>query len=301
MENVVKSGPPTPLEVWAQGKEVTSTVMTITPEIAAQMLKLSKGNRRIDVRRVRNYAETMKAGKFTLNNDAICFNADGTLVNGHHRLTACIKCGIPFQALVNRNMPTNSVYDRGKPRSIGDSLYMGKVIPKELTHNSYVAIANRYLEIQNGDKLRSVAEYMVGNFLAENKDYILKVHSMSGQGASKPIARKSPIETALFAALKSGVDENILNDFVTVVNSGYSSGDKQSAAVMLRNYLLTTPYSGATMSNKFCAITQLAIQDFVNGKPRKVMYRKLSFPYIPDAKLKLANGTDSSKGDGADA
>lgn len=104
-------------------------IQTITPDKATRWLQGDGRNRKLDVRRVRFYAEEMKGGRWVLNNDAITFNGDGSLLNGQHRLSACVLADTAFQAVVLDGAPTESFskMDTGKKRNAGTILYLAEI------------------------------------------------------------------------------------------------------------------------------------------------------------------------------
>lgn len=105
---------------------ITSTAMieTITPAKAQEYLRRNVQNRTFVERRIDLYAQMMAAGKWQLNGEAVQFDINGALLNGQHRLKACIKAGVSFTTYVIRGlakevMPT---LDTGKARSAGNAL-----------------------------------------------------------------------------------------------------------------------------------------------------------------------------------
>lgn len=104
----------------------TSVVETITPAKAQEYLNMSGGNRNISKAVVDSYAMTMKAGKWLLNGEAIVFDLDGILLNGHHRLHAIIKAGVPIQTFVTRGVEHESytTFDCGRHRTVGQLIGM---------------------------------------------------------------------------------------------------------------------------------------------------------------------------------
>lgn len=104
----------------------TSVVETITPAKAQEYLNMSGGNRNISKAVVDSYAITMKAGKWLLNGEAIVFDLDGVLLNGHHRLHAIIKAGVPIQTFVTRGVEHESytTFDCGRHRTVGQLIGM---------------------------------------------------------------------------------------------------------------------------------------------------------------------------------
>lgn len=91
---------------------------------AKLFLEKNKSNRPLNDRKVIEYAHEMKRGNWQINNDAICFDTKGKLLNGQHRLCAVIKSGITVDLLIARNMDADSfkVMDTQKSRTASDIL-----------------------------------------------------------------------------------------------------------------------------------------------------------------------------------
>lgn len=99
-------------------------VMEVTPAIAKDWLGLNTHNRNISNARVQQYARDMQSGSWAYTGDPIRFNGDGKLIDGQHRLLACIESGRSFETLVLRNLPLSvqEKLDQGKVRNAGDHL-----------------------------------------------------------------------------------------------------------------------------------------------------------------------------------
>jgi hypothetical protein len=101
-------------------------IRTITPAQAALMLENNPANRPIKREHVASIARDMAHGRWQTNGDAIRLNCDGSLIDGQHRLTACVEAGVPFETLVISGLPSNvrATIDGGAKRSHGDRLSM---------------------------------------------------------------------------------------------------------------------------------------------------------------------------------
>jgi len=104
-------------------------VKTITPEIAAVMLQSNPENRPVKQTHVQQLARDMAAGRWQLNGDAIRLNGDGSLIDGQHRLHACVISNAPFQSIVISGLPheVRATIDGGVKRTYGDRLSMRNV------------------------------------------------------------------------------------------------------------------------------------------------------------------------------
>ena len=99
-------------------------ILTITPEKAAELLAKNKHNRSINPRSVQRLAMTMSAGEWQFNAQPIQIGKDGTLLDGQHRLQACVQSGVPIESLLvwNAEPSSQETMDMGKARSIADIL-----------------------------------------------------------------------------------------------------------------------------------------------------------------------------------
>ena len=99
--------------------ELTTSIETITPEIAAEWLeKYNKNNfRELRPHHVRKLAKQMQMGMWYVNGEAITFRPNGTLQDGQHRLHAVVYSGTTIKSLVARNVPDDRGIDVGMGRT----------------------------------------------------------------------------------------------------------------------------------------------------------------------------------------
>ena len=168
---------------------INVTTEIITPEIARVYLTRNIVNRRITESRVNSYAEEMKKGLWQVNGDAIRFSKSGNLIDGQHRLKACILADVQFQTLVIRGLNDDSfvTIDNGKPRSSCDVFYISDIenanqvstivkkhiILSKETHN--VVASNR----GHGSASSRVGNSIVLSTYNENKDFYQEANKLS--------------------------------------------------------------------------------------------------------------------------
>jgi len=99
-------------------------ILTITPELAAQMLAANINNRPVAQAHVARLANDMKNGKWKLNGDMIRNSKKGRVLDGQHRLHAIIKAGVAIVSWVMWDVPDDvfDTIDVGKRRSTADTL-----------------------------------------------------------------------------------------------------------------------------------------------------------------------------------
>ena len=102
-------------------------IETITPEYAKHLLASSAGNRNISQAHVNWLKNLMLSGQFKLTHQGIAIDKNNALVDGHHRLTACIQSGVPIQLSVTYGVDDIYHYlDQGKNRNLSDLLNINK-------------------------------------------------------------------------------------------------------------------------------------------------------------------------------
>lgn len=94
----------------------------ITPEIARNMLKQNTLNRPINWKKVEEYAESMRSGKWKLHSQGIIFDDQGRLQTGQKRLWAIVYSGVDVLMRVSRGCPSDTVrlIDRGTAQTDRD-------------------------------------------------------------------------------------------------------------------------------------------------------------------------------------
>lgn len=120
----------------------------ITPKLAAKWLTKNTTNRPLSQRTVDSYAAAMVAGEWHLNGDTVRFDRNGNLIDGQHRLHACVKSGKSFLCYVVTDLPPEAfdTIDQGRPRTLSDVLAR-----RGEKHYSTLASALRMLwRLQNG-------------------------------------------------------------------------------------------------------------------------------------------------------
>lgn len=101
-------------------------IVTMTPDRAAALLENNPSNRPLRRFQVEAYARDMARGLWQTNGDAVRLNGDGSLIDGQHRLAACVKSGIPFETILISGLPSDvrATIDGGAKRTHGDRLSM---------------------------------------------------------------------------------------------------------------------------------------------------------------------------------
>lgn len=99
-------------------------ITVISPALAAAMLDKNVHNRKVSPALVTKLAQDMTEGRWGLTGEAVKFDTQGNLIDGQHRLRACVKADKSFETLVIYNVQTEmqKKMDGGKSRSVADIL-----------------------------------------------------------------------------------------------------------------------------------------------------------------------------------
>jgi len=95
--------------------------MMVTPELAKQWLEANTHNRPLSEELVIAYMVDMLDGRWQYNGDAIRFDHTGRLIDGQHRLHACVEAGVPFETDVVTGLAPEAIrtIDIGRVRTAG--------------------------------------------------------------------------------------------------------------------------------------------------------------------------------------
>jgi hypothetical protein len=128
---------------------IKTNVEVITPAVAAEYLRLyNQGNRKPNKAQVAYYAKMMSEGEWELNGESIKFSGSGEtlrLLDGQHRLMACVEANVPFETLVVRDIDekTFDTLDQGWLRKKGQIFSIAN-IPNSTNVSSAI---NKYLNM----------------------------------------------------------------------------------------------------------------------------------------------------------
>lgn len=114
----------------------TADVQEITPIDAVRLLEGVQKNRSVSTAHVAKLARAMKAGQWHYNGASIVISATGNVLDGQHRLWACIEADTPFTTLVARGVPDEAFNSLGeqRARTSGDNFaYHGVPYAKQVS------------------------------------------------------------------------------------------------------------------------------------------------------------------------
>jgi hypothetical protein len=208
-------------------------VMTVTPAEARLWLdtKNSK-NRPVSENAVAKYTQQMKEGQWKNNAQPVIFGRSGNLLNGQHRLLACVRANKPFETLVTWGVDDEAfdTIDDCNSRSLADVLHI-----KGEASSVLLSAGLRFLwiyaagEIERRDLRRGriVTKQILEATLEKNRKITSSVKFYSMLKA-RPGGLLIPAGMAIgLHYLCSLVDEKKADEFFTRFQSGFdlSEGD----------------------------------------------------------------------------
>lgn len=109
-------------------REVFMEVCTISPGLATQLLSANDHNRSVKSK-VQQYADDMRAGRWTFNGEPILIAQTGELNDGQHRLLALIDANVAltFAVMFGLSRVSRLTVDQGAARGASDYLAMDGV------------------------------------------------------------------------------------------------------------------------------------------------------------------------------
>jgi hypothetical protein len=216
------------------------TIETITPEKAATYLnKIHENQRRLSQPRVEILAEDMSSGNWFDSNDGICFDKNGSLINGQHRLMAIVRSGVPQQFIVIRGLDENAFFamDRGVKRNARHQL-------QALGHGG-----------AHSDSFVVLAGKVYGNEPAPNHVFMSVVEKYNSASEEIPSGRcmhyTAPLKAVLILGAFHGVDTSILKRVRKVIKTGIPENEKEyviAAWIKFRERLYRSGHRGRSLA-----------------------------------------------------
>jgi len=174
----------------------------ITPKQAESWLELNKDNRKTSKKKIMEYANEIKNGRWRYTHQGIAFDKDGYLLDGQHRLQAIIDSGIALKTVVACGVDRGefTILDRGFPRNLmvitGIEKYYTEIytllITFVLKHSTRPSPDDVY-----------ILHKILGTTVSQLKDSC---------NAKTKFYTSAPFRTAAIVAIKSGENQNYVFD-----------------------------------------------------------------------------------------
>ena len=212
---------------------ITHRVVSMTPEIAADLLRRNSNNRPIRDVITNNYLADMRSGKWKYAGDPIRLAEDGTLLDGQHRLTAmaAMPSGWSAPVLLIEGLPASAqlVMDQGRKRSPGQQLHL-----LGYSNAHYLAgTARMLIEWRDGIMFRDssqksvVTTARIQEFVEANPH----IPVLANEARHRVIScYMTPSVVAAFYVEAASIDKEIADEFITQLAEG--AGLKQGSPIL---------------------------------------------------------------------
>lgn len=266
---------PLPENVTPIAGKPTAAVVVVSPEIARRWLGHNTNNRRIRRGLVASYARDMANGNWLLDGAPIRFAADGTLLDGQHRLHAIIESGVALPLFVVRGLSreAQAVMDIGGKRSTADAL---RLRGTEGDVKDIAAVARGLLMFTTGTKPTHAEVLRFAEEHIEALDDAAKVGRHIG---AQGLRGGSLYGTAFF--ILSRLDADAAAVFFTRLGSGENLGKGNPILTLRNKFLQGIPETARDVSSlrKNLAYIFLAWNAWREGRSLTVLRVKERFPH----------------------
>lgn len=258
---------------------IQSQVVMVTPQMAQKWLSNGGKNRKIAISRVREYADSMNAGKWVLNGEAIVFDANGKLIDGQHRLSAIVLLGVTMPMYITRGIDDPRAFetiDRGKKRTVSDIVKMegisnaplASAIAKRLV--AWSKCTNKSIFTLNNDSFNKIADYEILDYIKTNNHRIQSfIIDVAGSLPFKRCGAPSALVTSLIIC--NEIDEVATMLFMEGLKTG-ANLPANSPIHLLRERLIDPPERrGLFWETEVMALTVKSWNKYLHGKEAKTL------------------------------
>lgn len=222
--------------------------VTVTPELAASLLAANVNNRPVAKAHVQRLAAAMSRGEWDVNGSTIKVATTGKLLDGQHRLLACVESGCSFITFIVYGLSEScfsTIDQNARGRKISDVLS----IEAGANMKNVAAALMVVYQLRTLRQVTSNAKDCSGFSVAVARELFAK-HPMITESAA---ASNSTViyRTAQCAALHylfGLVDGALANDFTDVLRSG--SSDLRRPFNMFREGLIRCRRSSAVLNRR---------------------------------------------------
>lgn len=258
--------------------QIKMYVKTFTPAEAREWLGDNDQNRDLRNHAIKAYADLMKDGKWALNGETIIRSNLGRLLDGQHRLLACIAADAPFESCVVEGIddPKFLSIDSGCRRSAVDWL---KIDHGMTGTNTLCSAATTVIKLRRGELHHNQSIQMdeLLKFIVEDRDLLESVTITKGCSPLLLPRISAALHYEFATRNKKAADE-----FFALLSTGEGLLSV-SPIYVLREHLIKHRSGNRQLKAEYmAAITIKAWNAYRLGKPlKKIMFGfKEEFPVI---------------------
>lgn len=259
------------------------SVCTYTPEKAEDILaNRNPKNRLISRIHVNKMADDMRNGRWDSNNgETVCFDTDGNLIDGQHRLAAIVQSGETVSLMTIKNLPAKArdTIDQGRRRSMSDRLKMDGTVDKY--RGRHVSATRFLLGLQDGVLFApSISDSRLQEWIEDNVEKIADIN----ENYIADIGRYPFTQHGFLAAAYTlyDIDSEMMGGFFRELTN--NSGSAGSATRALYTYMASSTTRKLNAAETYF-LTIRAWNDWLDNKtvrtyriPRELTVDKIPVP-----------------------
>lgn len=255
-------------------------ILTITPQMAADLLELNTSNRPVTRAAVAEYTAALAAGRWKLTAEAVSITKDGVLLDAQHRLMAIVQsgCSAPMTVWFGCENDEFRVGGKGRKRGAADDLAILKYGNVRL----HAALAGMLLMILTPGKATFSTDRVVE--FAEQMDPAITAESCRWGQTLNKTTNPTAAALAVWMILTTSPNAQRLGAFLQGMTSGVMLVGTKA---QLRDFLTRGVYAksngqGATI--KRAAAIMLAWNHWLTGRTRGLSLDWPHYKSLPDVK-----------------
>lgn len=275
----------------------TITREVISPEVAAQLLERNTRNRTPSEYHIKKLEAVMKSGNFHFTGDPIRIAVDGTLLDGQHRLTACVRAEMAFDTVVIRNLPDEAIIaiDGGKARTVQQQIEIACGINAFTTSTTLMLCRMSLGPKYNMVPADTIAAIMAKHHVIATTAETYRECAKFGLGANLPAGE---------LILRAGGFQDEANAYREVWLHGTQSPLAEAAATLRERLILVTEPETSSAKKRQWRNTfrrmqlEQTIQRIAEGvrAPKTVLPGNILFPMVtPERLLQFVDFTRDDK------
>lgn len=269
----------------AKKRTVKTELLWVTPEMATQWLKKNVNNRNMNQYRVARYARDMRNGDWEVTGDGIRFSKTGKLLDGQHRLWACLQAESKFQTLVVTGLEDNAqiVMDQGMPRTKGSQL---KLLGYKRS-GTLASAATVYAKMETGrsyvlarGQTPSISEVL--DIVEQNPDILKAMEKYFSHKATRGIKMHSGVMIAMYVYM-SRFSESKADEFIESFLTGANLYKGHPALALRDRVMQARMKNQKALHDEFMTWVAYAWRSFVVDKKLHKLSPRYKLPLFPGA------------------
>lgn len=267
------------------GRDIYYLAVLVSPAMAQWILDhYNTFNRDIRQSWVNKLVAEMRDGAWQLSPEGASFDEDENVIDGQHRLTACVKADMSAWMMFSFGWEqrVRKVMGGGAVRQTVESLWFGGLeLPSDIDKRRLNALLNSFISGtgSKGALTRSQTEKTITTYRRE----LMFVCKLAAEVSPR---MRSAVLAALARAYLHGVDGEKLRRFLTILTDGVSSSDQDRVVIMLRDFLRDEVRGfNNNQSAEVYGKTARALQAYLRGESLQRLYRVKEdpFPLLDDS------------------